>query len=240
MRSLPQTRRAFTLIELLVVIAIVAILIGLLLPAVQKIRAAANRMKCQNNLKQIGLALHAYHDANSGLPPAYTYPPTAAEPFVHAWGTRVLPYLEQAPLYAQYDLKQHAFLAPNTTVILNQLNVFQCPSTPNPNRVNSTPAGAIPGIPAYTSACNDYAPTSGILGSLWDLIFTPGSAGGDRHGVIRANLKPGLLAITDTPGESITLRIGAAAAWRPIDDGTSGDTRPLAWYLSRFVVEHDR
>ena len=205
-----RRRRGFTLIELLVVIAIIAILIGLLLPAVQKVREAAARATCQNNLKQLGLALHSYHDVNNGFPQAYTYPPTAAEPFVHAWGMRILPYVEQAPLYASYSQTQHAFLAPNATVIQTQLKVFQCPSTPNPNRLNNTPAGVIPGIPAFTAACSDYAPTSGILGSLWDILFVNNPpAGGDRHGVIRANLKVQILAVTD--GTSNTVMIAEIA-----------------------------
>src|SRR5436309_14964760 len=112
-------RRAFTLIELLVVIAILGVLIGLLLPAVQKVREAAARLQCTNNLKQIGLALHNYESANGRFPPAFTktsglqsgtaygisYPDEVWSALNGwAWGTLILPYVEQAPLYASLRL----------------------------------------------------------------------------------------------------------------------------------------
>src|SRR5262249_13789245 len=90
-------RRGFTLIELLVVIAIIAVLIGLLLPAVQKVREAAARIKCQNNLKQLALGLQNFHDANAAFPPARQDIPT-----IHSWTVFVLPFIEQDNLFKRY------------------------------------------------------------------------------------------------------------------------------------------
>ena len=98
------SRKGFTLIELLVVIAIIAVLIALLLPAVQQAREAARRTQCRNNLKQLGLALHNYHDTHSIFMPAFFgnhIEDTDQEQHGWGWGTMLLPYLDQAPLYAQ-------------------------------------------------------------------------------------------------------------------------------------------
>jgi prepilin-type N-terminal cleavage/methylation domain-containing protein len=147
MRRLRRTHgeRAFTLIELLVVIAIIAVLIGLLLPAVQ----AARRLQCQNNLKQIGMAMHVYHDAWLRFPPAYLAPYATSpnRPVTDfeigsgwAWGTLILPCLEQKPVYdaANFDFSFGSAdgtnpvgilgLNVNRTVMRTSLSMFLCPS----------------------------------------------------------------------------------------------------------------
>jgi prepilin-type N-terminal cleavage/methylation domain-containing protein/prepilin-type processing-associated H-X9-DG protein len=121
-------RRGFTLIELLVVIAIIAILIGLLLPAVQKVREAAARLRCKNNMKQIGLALHNYHDRNNALPPGYVsgVGTSGAESGPGwGWATFLLPDIEQDNVYRQINL---AAPIGSTPVRTQSLKVFLCPS----------------------------------------------------------------------------------------------------------------
>ena len=141
--------RGFTLIELLVVIAIIAILIALLLPAVQQAREAARRSSCKNNLKQIGLALHNYHDTHNAFPPGqfnwigHDGTPVLLGPKRTCWFQQILPYIDQAPLYNSFNFSAGSILAYGSTAFAQRYQVVptvMCPSDPASGKVQT--AGA--------------------------------------------------------------------------------------------------
>ena len=149
-RSFGQTRRGFTLIELLVVIAIIAILIALLLPAVQQAREAARRSQCKNNLKQLGLALHNYHETHRVIPPGgMTSSPTAGNGL--SWHVMILPQMEQQSLYDKFDFNRGLFILMNKNNPhgLVRLPGYFCPSGTSELTLNS--AEFVAGVRAFST-----------------------------------------------------------------------------------------
>jgi len=209
-----HARRGFTLIELLVVIAIIAVLVALLLPAVQQAREAARRTACKANMKQIGLALHNFHDTGKAFPPAggsANYPETGGG-WGLSWIHYILPYVDQAPLYKKTQKKynNNGYTGANmTTIKAVRLNAFQCPSSP----LDANNRSGF-GLRVHYTA---------IAGASKDLLRTiptyQGSYGHESHsGVMHAGSKNGFRDITD--GSSNTLLVGEVSTFYTQSNGT--------------------
>ena len=179
-----RSGRGFTLIELLVVIAIIAILIALLLPAVQQAREAARRSQCKNNLKQLGIAFHNYHDTfGTWMIFRHGHLATARGPLFNAqgWGPGLLPYVEQAPLYQLYNFNSPPWHASNLAAVATPLTVFVCPSTPRSNNtvaVNYTAAVTagigVSGAITYQAGTTDYVVTEKSVGAFRSVASASG------------------------------------------------------------------
>jgi prepilin-type processing-associated H-X9-DG protein/prepilin-type N-terminal cleavage/methylation domain-containing protein len=202
-----------TLIELLVVLAIIGVLIGLLLPAVQKVRAAAARLSCMNNLRQAGLALHQFADDRGAFPPGAVYGPLPQggvnSDTLHGCWPFLLPYLEQETLFRQYHWDVDCFDPANQPAVATLLKILQCPAAA-PNRV--VDAGHSDGafVNGGRGACIDYGPVQGVGPGLAALGLIDPT--GDYRGALPMNAMTRVTDITD--GTSSTLLV-AEDAGRP-------------------------
>jgi prepilin-type N-terminal cleavage/methylation domain-containing protein len=212
-----RNRTGFTLIELLVVIAIIAILIGLLLPGVQKVRASAARVSCQNNLHQLGLALHNYHNAEGCFPPGLIVSGSNISDAEATGFTCLLPHLEQDNTYRIYHFDQPWYQQANFDAVGVQVKLFYCPANRGGGVMDLGAIGKQWGyaLPPVAAAC-DYAFCKGANGALhWDWTRIPLQVRGVFH-VRPPDLALSGVRLTDIlDGTSSTIAVGEAAGGTP-------------------------
>lgn len=245
MSSSRGTRQGFTLVELLVVIAIIGILVALLLPAVQSAREAARRMQCSNNLKQMGLAIHNFHDALNGSPPVHIDEPGGSRKG-STWYAVILPYLEQVSLYEQFDLGVNWDVAPNPAAAAlpaAALPVYRCPTRRSTVTLsdNSPQVGAAGDYAAVSIASANYQHQHQGPAVLWGgMIGTVRTGKTWRPEISFADVRDGLsntLFIGEKHVHSNELKKGGSAGGSA--DGNIYITEQTAWYECHSVRQID-
>jgi len=207
-------RTGFTLIELLVVIAIIAVLIALLLPAVQQAREAARRTQCKNSLKQIGLALHNFHDTYNRFPPgcANDMVPFGTHSTGSGWGSSwkvyILPYVDQGPVFSKwvFDGTSSGYTNANNMALVNGmvLPVYRCASSSVPDRyASSNNAGSIQMFTSYTGTAGGHSTTGPTNKAPFTSIQSSGHGPGSANGLLFANSKTNMRDCTDGTSNTV-------------------------------------